>query len=41
MDNSGVLLSVLSEAFHLEIAYKATDFEKVKLTVEDVTRPGL
>ena len=41
MDTSGVLLRVLTEAFHLEIAYKATDYEKVRLTVEDVTRPGL
>ena len=41
MDNNGVLLAVLTEAFHLEIAYKATDFDKVRLTVEDVTRPGL
>ena len=41
MDSNGVLLSVLTEAFHLEVAYKATDFEKVRLTVEDVTRPGL
>lgn len=41
MDSNGVLLCVLTEAFHLEIAYKATDFEKVRLTVEDVTRPGL
>ncbi len=41
MDGNGVLLSTLVKAFHLEIAYQATDYEKICLTVEDVTRPGL
>ncbi len=41
MDGNGVLLSTLVEAFHLQLAYQATDYDKVKLTVEDVTRPGL
>ena len=41
MDTSGVLLSTLVNAFHLELAYKATDYEKIRVTVEDVTRPGL
>ena len=36
-----VLLSTLAKEFHMEIAYAATDFEKVHLTVEDVSRPGL
>jgi HPr kinase/phosphorylase len=34
-------LKVLVEDFHLEVSYSATDFDKVRLTVADVTRPGL
>ena len=36
-----VLLSTLAEEFHMEITYAATDYEKVNLTVVDVSRPGL
>ena len=36
-----VLLSTLVEKFHMEVAYAATDFDKVCLTVVDVARPGL
>ena len=36
-----VLLSTLAEKFHMEIAYAATDYHKVCLTVVDVARPGL
>ena len=28
------------EEFSLEVAFKATDYEKIRLTVEDVARPG-
>ena len=36
-----VLLTELVEEFSLEVAFKATDYEKIRLTVEDVARPGL
>ena len=34
------LMDLVNE-FSLEIVHKATDFEKIRLTVEDVSRPGL
>ncbi len=40
-DNSGVLLSKMVECLQLEIAYRSTDYEAVRLTVEDLSRPGL
>ena len=36
-----VLLKELVDEFSLEIIYKATDYEKICLTVEDISRPGL
>ena len=36
-----VPLKSLVEEFSLEVAFEATDFDKVRLTVEDVARPGL
>ena len=36
-----VLLTDLVKEFSLEVAYKASDYEKIRLTVEDVARPGL
>ena len=36
-----VPLTKLVEEFHLEVAYAATDYESIRLTVEDVARPGL
>ncbi len=36
-----VLLTKLVEEFDLEVAYAAPDFASVRLTVEDVARPGL
>ena len=36
-----VLLQDLVKEFSLEIVHKATDYEKVRLLVEDVSRPGL
>ncbi len=41
MEQNGVLLSTLVNAFRLGTAYEATDFEKIRLCVEDITRPGL
>ena len=34
-------LKELVEDFSLEIVYKATDYDRIQLTVEDVSRPGL
>ena len=36
-----VPLKSLVEEFSLEVAFEATDYDKVRLTVEDVARPGL
>ncbi len=41
VDNYSVPLTQLAEQFHLEVAYAATDYESIRLTVEDVARPGL
>lgn len=41
MDNYSVLLRDLVEEFHLEIAHRSTDYDAVRLTVQDVARPGL
>ena len=34
-------LKNLVEEFSLEIVHQATDYDKIQLTVEDVSRPGL
>ena len=36
-----VALTALVEEFSLEVAFKSTDYDKIRLTVEDVARPGL
>ena len=36
-----VPLKQLVDEFQLEVAYAATDFDSIRLTVEDVARPGL
>ena len=41
VDTYSVPLKKLVEEFHLEVAYAATDYESIRLTVEDVARPGL
>ena len=41
IDTYSVLLSKLVQEFHLDIAYAATDFSSIRITVEDVARPGL
>ena len=41
MEQKGVLLSTLVNAFRFGTVYEATDFEKIRLSVEDITRPGL
>ena len=40
-DIHSVPLTTLVKEFKLEVAYAATDYEKIRLTVEDVARPGL
>ena len=40
-DVHSVSLTTLVNEFHLEVAYAATDYEKIRLTVPDVARPGL
>ena len=40
-DLHSVLLSRVVEEFSFEVVYAAEDFEKIRLTVEDVGRPGL
>ena len=41
VDTYSVPLKQLVEEFHLEVAYAATDYESIRLTVEDVARPGM
>ncbi len=41
MDSNYVSLHTLVKEFQLEVAHTATDFEAIRLTVEDVARPGL
>ena len=41
MDSNFVSLDTLVKEFRLEIAHESTDFARIRLTVEDVARPGL
>ena len=41
IDTYSVPLKTLVDEFHLEIAYAATDYASIRITVEDVSRPGL
>ena len=41
MEMYSVPLTALVKEFRLEVAFAATDYEKIQLTVEDVARPGL
>ena len=41
IETYSVPLSALVEDFKLEIAYAATDYDSIRLTVEDICRPGL
>ncbi len=40
-NRSGVLLKDMVEHLHLEIVFQSKDYETVRLTVEDLSRPGL
>lgn len=39
--NYSVLLSELVEEFNLEFLHRSTDYEKIHVTVDDISRPGL
>ena len=39
--NYSVALTELVKEFNLEVVYASTDYESIRLTVEDVSRPGL
>ena len=41
IDTYSVPLKTLVEKFRLETAYASTDFDSIRITVEDVARPGL
>ena len=41
VDMYSVALSALAEEFHLEVVYASTDYDKIRVTVADVGRPGL
>jgi len=41
IDTYSVPLSQIVKEFQLEIAYSSTDFDAIRITVEDVARPGL
>lgn len=41
VDTHCVPLEKLVSAFHMTIAYEASDFSSIRITVEDVSRPGL
>ena len=41
IDTYSVLLSTLVKEFNLEIAFRSTDYESIRLTVDNVARPGL
>ncbi|MBQ9167601.1 MAG: HPr(Ser) kinase/phosphatase [Oscillospiraceae bacterium] len=40
-DTYSVPLTTLVKEFNLQVEYAATDYEQIRLTVEDVARPGL
>ena len=41
VDSYSVPLKTLVEEFHLQVEFAATDYDSIRLTVEDVSRPGL
>ena len=41
IDTSSVQLTAMVKEFGLEVAYASTDYESIRLTVEDLARPGL
>ena len=41
IDTYSVLLSTVVEEFNLDIVFRSTDYESIRLTVDNVARPGL
>lgn len=41
IDTYSVPLTKLAQEFHLEVLHAASDYESIRLTVEDLARPGL
>ena len=41
LETYSVPLIQLVEEFHLEVLHASSDYESIRLTVEDVARPGL
>ena len=41
MNNYSVLLRQLAEEFNLSVAYRATDYDEIRVMVDEVSRPGL
>ena len=41
IDTYSVPLTTIVREFKLDVAFPATDYESIRLTVEDVARPGL
>ena len=41
IETYSIPLSALVKEFKLEVAYASADYESIRLTVEDVSRPGL
>ena len=41
IDTYSVLLKTLVKDLHLKVAFPSTDYDSIRLTVEDVARPGL
>ena len=41
IDTYSVPLKTLVDEFKLDIAFRSTDYESIRITVEDVARPGL
>ena len=41
VDTYSVLLSTLVKEFNLEVAFRSTDYDSIRLTVDNVARPGL
>ena len=41
IDTYSVQLTAMVKEFGLEVAYASTDYESIRLTVEDLARPGL
>ena len=41
IDTYSVPLTTIVEEFHMQVEFAATAYESIRITVEDVARPGL